>query len=172
MRCYSTENDWPQPQVDVAFGFLMVKPPPVTVSTKSTSAPFRYRMLIGSMNSLTPCDSNTWSAEPWPFSSIMSPYWKPEQPPPCTNTRRPLPALFSSVSSSLIFAAAVSDTLIIERLSSESPTIITITPLIYCLMPQQFAVFVAWERTQQTLEVRNPFDRSTIRVTWLAGDAQ
>ena len=34
-------NDWPQPQVDVAFGFLMVKPPPVMVSTKSTSAPFR-----------------------------------------------------------------------------------------------------------------------------------
>jgi len=39
-------------------------------------------------------------------------------------------------------------------------------------MPQQFAVFVARERTQQTLEVRNPFDRSTIGVTWLAGDAQ
>src|SRR5687767_258018 len=36
-----TLNDWPQPQVDVAFGFLIVKPPPVTVSTKSTSAPFR-----------------------------------------------------------------------------------------------------------------------------------
>jgi hypothetical protein len=34
-------NDWPQPQVDVAFGFLIVKPPPVMVSTKSTSAPFR-----------------------------------------------------------------------------------------------------------------------------------
>ena len=34
-------NDWPQPQVDVAFGFLIVKPPPVIVSTKSTSAPFR-----------------------------------------------------------------------------------------------------------------------------------
>jgi hypothetical protein len=34
-------NDEPQPQVEVAFGFLIVKPPPVTVSTKSTSAPFR-----------------------------------------------------------------------------------------------------------------------------------
>ncbi len=34
-------NDDPQPQVDFAFGFLMVKPPPVMVSTKSTSAPFR-----------------------------------------------------------------------------------------------------------------------------------
>ena len=38
---YSTLNDDPQPQVDVALGFLMVNPPPVTVSTKSTSAPFR-----------------------------------------------------------------------------------------------------------------------------------
>src|SRR5262249_58037055 len=60
-----------------------------------------------------PFDSNTWSPAPWPFSSIINPYWNPEQPPPCTNTRSPLPALFSSASSSLIFAAAVSDTLII-----------------------------------------------------------
>ena len=37
----STLKDEPQPQVEVAFGFLMVKPPPVMVSTKSTSAPFR-----------------------------------------------------------------------------------------------------------------------------------
>src|SRR3954467_14004406 len=115
-RGYSTEKDDPQPQVDVALGFLMVKPPPVIVSTKSTSAPFRYRMLIGSMNSFTPFDSNIWSPEPWPFSSIIRPYWKPEQPPPCTNTRSPLPALFSSVSSSLIFEAAVSDTLIMSAL--------------------------------------------------------
>ena len=38
---YSTEKDWPHPQVDVAIGFLIVKPPPVIVSTKSTSAPLR-----------------------------------------------------------------------------------------------------------------------------------
>src|SRR3954471_9327328 len=54
---YSTENDWPQPQVDLAFGFLIVKPPPVMVSTKSTSAPPRSRTLIVSSNSLTPLDS-------------------------------------------------------------------------------------------------------------------
>ena len=36
-----TLNEDPQPQVDLAFGFLMVKPPPVTLSTKSTSAPRR-----------------------------------------------------------------------------------------------------------------------------------
>src|SRR6187549_2158782 len=96
----------------------MVNPPPVTVSTKSTSAPLRYRMLMGSTNSVTPFDWNTWSPTP-PASSIISPYWKPEQPPPCTNTRRPLPTLPSSVSSSLIFSAALGDTLIIARSWSE-----------------------------------------------------
>src|SRR5882724_4804402 len=73
-------------------------------------------MLIGSTNSFTPCDSNTWSPEPWPFSSIIRPYWNPEQPPPCTNTRSPLLALFSSASNSLIFDAAVSETLIMATL--------------------------------------------------------
>ena len=36
-----TENDEPHPQVDTAFGFLIVNPPPVTVSAKSTSAALR-----------------------------------------------------------------------------------------------------------------------------------
>src|SRR5882672_12545712 len=76
-------------------------------------------MLMGSTNSFTPCDSNTMSPAPCPFSSIIRPYWKPEQPPPCTNTRRPLPALFSSDSSSLIFDAAVSETLIMTSLYQE-----------------------------------------------------
>src|SRR6185503_19230874 len=67
---------------------------------------------MGSTYSLTPCDSKTMSPAPWPFSSIIRPYWKPEHPPPCTNTRKPLPALFSSASSSLIFDAADSETLI------------------------------------------------------------
>jgi hypothetical protein len=34
-------NDEPQPQVDLALGLRMVKPPPARLSTKSTSAPFR-----------------------------------------------------------------------------------------------------------------------------------
>ena len=34
--------------MDVALGFLIVNPPPVTVSTKSTSAPFKYWTLMGS----------------------------------------------------------------------------------------------------------------------------
>ena len=52
-------NDEPHPQVDLAFGFLMVKPPPMLLSTKSTSAFFRYRRLIGSTNRRTPFTSNT-----------------------------------------------------------------------------------------------------------------
>ena len=50
------EYECGQPQVEVAFGFLMVNPPPVTVSTKSTSAPLRYRMLMGSTYRVTPFD--------------------------------------------------------------------------------------------------------------------
>jgi hypothetical protein len=38
-------------------------------------------------------------------------------------------------------------------------------------MPYEFAVFVAVERTKQTLKLRNPFDRPAIGVTRLAGDA-
>jgi hypothetical protein len=37
-------------------------------------------------------------------------------------------------------------------------------------MPDEFAVFVAVERTDQTFEVRNPFDRSAIGATRPAGD--
>ena len=59
-----TVNEVPQPQVLFAFGLRIVKPPPDMLSTKSTSAPFRYRALIGSTNSLTPCDSYTWSLAP------------------------------------------------------------------------------------------------------------
>src|SRR3954469_2467087 len=51
------------------------------------------------------------AASPSP-SSIIRPYWKPEQPPPCTKTRRPACVLFSSDSNSLIFEAAVGVTLI------------------------------------------------------------
>src|SRR6185436_19095169 len=110
-----TLNEEPQPQVDLAFGFLIVKPPPVMLSTKSTSAPARYRALIGSTSSFTPCDSITESVDSSPSpSSIIRPYWNPEQPPPCTNTRSPAPGLFSSVSNSVIFEAADGVTLIIS----------------------------------------------------------
>jgi hypothetical protein len=94
---------------------LIVNPPPVLLSSKSTSAPVRYRALIGSTSSFTPFDSMTESVVSSPSpSSIMRPYWKPEQPPPWTNTRRPALGLFSSLSSSLILVAAVDVTLIID----------------------------------------------------------
>src|SRR5688572_1638883 len=68
---------------------------------------------MGSTSSFTPFDSMTASVEASPSpSSIMSPYWKPEQPPPWTNTRRPASSLFSSVRSSEILVAAVGVTLI------------------------------------------------------------
>src|SRR4030095_7711354 len=66
---YSVEKDDPQPQVDLALGFLIVNPPPVIVSTKSTSAFFRYWMLIGSTNNFTPRDSKTCTPAHSPFSS-------------------------------------------------------------------------------------------------------
>src|SRR5688572_2904075 len=112
-RARQALKDEPQPQVDLAFGFLMVNPPPMLLSTKSTSAPLRYRRLIGSTSSRTPFTSNTWSASASPSpSSIIRPYWNPEQPPPCTNTRSPAPRRPSSTSNSAIFDAAVGVTLI------------------------------------------------------------
>src|SRR3954471_12313418 len=68
------------------------------------------------MKSRTPFDSTVWSASVLASpSSIIRPYWKPEQPPPWTNTRRPASSLFSSVRSSVIFSAAVGVTLIMEQ---------------------------------------------------------
>src|SRR5687767_4785772 len=63
-------------------------------------------------------------ASPSP-SSIIRPYWNPEQPPPCTKTRRPASVLFSSASSSVIFSAAVGVTWIfISAILLGSPLII------------------------------------------------
>src|SRR5438270_6070661 len=74
---------------------------------------------MGSTSSLTPFDSITASvaASPSP-SSIIRPYWNPEQPPPWTNTRKPASVLFSSCSSSVIFDAADGVTLIMSAISS------------------------------------------------------
>ena len=43
-------------------------------------------MLIGSTSSVTPPFSTRVSPSS-EFSSKVKPYWKPEQPPPCTKTR-------------------------------------------------------------------------------------
>ncbi len=62
---------------------------------------------MASMSSVTPflliCVSSSATA-----SSNVNPYWKPEQPPPCTNTRSFSSGLPSSSTSSLTLAAALS----------------------------------------------------------------
>src|ERR1700761_1990045 len=62
---------------------------------------------MASISSVTPflliCVSSSATA-----SSNVKPYWKPEQPPPCTNTRSFSSGLPSSSTSSLTLAAALS----------------------------------------------------------------
>ena len=66
---------------------------------------------MGSTNNLTPFELKILSASPSPGpSSIISPYWNPEHPPPCTNTRKPASFLCSSESKAPIFPAAASVT--------------------------------------------------------------
>src|SRR5687768_11528908 len=64
-------------------------------------------MLIGSISSVTPPFSTRVSPSSR-FSSKVKPYWKPEQPPPCTNTRSFRLGLDSSRISSLTLDAAAS----------------------------------------------------------------
>src|SRR6187455_574132 len=111
------------------------------------------------MKSRTPFDSTVWSASVRASpSSIMRPYWKPEQPPPWTNTRRPLPALFSSDSNSLIFDAAVSDTLIMSPSNpSQLPPIIAgAVPYLPLTPLPQAEVLAAAERRWQALSEVQP----------------
>lgn len=44
----SAANDFPQPHVCVAFGFLNEKPPPISASLKSSCIPNMKRRLFGS----------------------------------------------------------------------------------------------------------------------------
>src|SRR5512138_1048897 len=64
-------------------------------------------MLIGSISSVTPPFSTRVSPSSR-FSSNVKPYWKPEQPPPCTKTRSLRFGLDSSRISSPTLAAAAS----------------------------------------------------------------
>jgi len=62
---------------------------------------------MASMSSVTPflfiCVSSSFTT-----SSKVKPYWKPEQPPPCTNTRSFSSGLPSSATRSATLAAALS----------------------------------------------------------------
>src|ERR1043165_2495239 len=64
-------------------------------------------MLMGSISSVTPAFSTCVSPSS-EFSSKVKPYWKPEQPPPCTNTRSFKFGFASSRISSPTLAAAAS----------------------------------------------------------------
>src|SRR5688572_18935611 len=75
-------------------------------------------MLIGSISSVTPPFTTRVSPSSV-FSSKVNPYWKPEQPPPCTNTRSFRLGLASSrISSPTLVAAAFVNTSVGARLGS------------------------------------------------------
>src|SRR5258708_2923992 len=94
LRDQATEKELPQPQDEAAFGFLIWKAAPIMSSTKSISAPLRRSSEVSSTTTCTPSRSNTTSPS-WRVSSKLKPYWKPEQPPPDTATRRKAPAASS-----------------------------------------------------------------------------
>src|SRR5262249_31170753 len=87
-------NEWPQPQLPLALGFLIVKPEPCSESTQSTWQPLRYGRLIASITTSKPLHDVTSS--PDSFSEKVNPYCRPEQPPPCTKMRSALPLSWSS----------------------------------------------------------------------------
>src|SRR5687767_15157580 len=86
--CWSSpvSNECPHEQDATAFGLWMVKPPPISELTKSTVAPPRYIALKLSTMMRTPWVSMT-SSPSSAASSIVMPYWSPEQPPGATKTR-------------------------------------------------------------------------------------
>ncbi len=47
-------KDLPQPQLSFAFGLVILKPPPVSASLKSTTVPRRYCALMASTRTVTP----------------------------------------------------------------------------------------------------------------------
>src|ERR1700691_1040531 len=100
-------NEDPHPQVVFALGLRMTNCAPSRLSRKSISAPPRYWKLIGSISSLTPWFSTQVSPS-WTCSSNSKPYCRPEQPPPCTNTRNMSLGLPSPAISSLTLRAAAS----------------------------------------------------------------
>src|SRR5450432_1987326 len=81
-------KELPQPQLRAALGFWKTKPWRMSVSSYSSVVPFRYKKLLGSTNKREPCSSKTLSRSRAWVSRRMA-YDSPEQPPPCTPTRRP-----------------------------------------------------------------------------------
>ena len=71
----------------------MAKCAPISASAQSSSEPASRSSDTGSTNTGAPPPSgaeNTWSSAAG-ASSRSKPYWKPEQPPALTETRKPAP---------------------------------------------------------------------------------
>src|SRR5205814_87672 len=77
------EKELPQPQDEAAFGLRIWNEAPIKSSTKSSSAPFNRSSEVSSTTTPMPSRSNRTSSG-FCWSSKLSPYWKPEQPPPET----------------------------------------------------------------------------------------
>ena len=84
VRCAKLE---PQPQPAAALGFSTLNAAPPSDSTKSTVQPATSSRLTGSTTSRTPSVSLTESSAS-ALSARSNLYWKPEQPPPSTDSRR------------------------------------------------------------------------------------
>src|ERR1700690_804340 len=78
----------PHPQPPVPFGLLNVKPQPSLAVTESMVTPLRYWAENASMKTRIPLISAVMSSSP-PWSSMLSEYLNPEQPPGSTETRNP-----------------------------------------------------------------------------------
>ena len=97
-------KDLPQPQLSFAFGFVILKPPAVSASLKSTTVPRRKFALMASTKTVTPSCAEAKS--PSRDSSKTMPYCIPEQPPCSTKTRKFFPAFSGLVKMSFTSAAA------------------------------------------------------------------
>ena len=86
----------PQPQDEVALGLSIVNLAPISASLKSIMAPAKKPNEIGSITTLAPFLSNTVSSSD-SISSYFISYWKPEQPPPSTATRKHFDAPISKI---------------------------------------------------------------------------
>src|SRR4051794_2819288 len=103
----ATRKEEPQPQEATTFGFETSKPEPWKLSVKSTVEPSTYCRLAGSTSTRIELASKTWSSSR--RSSSASAYWKPEQPPPRTPTRRPMsPSAVWPLMKARTFSAAMS----------------------------------------------------------------
>jgi hypothetical protein len=105
-------NDFPQPQVLVAFGFLISNPLPCSPSSKSITDPDKYAKLAGSRIKGTPSLSRIASSGL--VSSNDIPYWNPEQPPDSTKTRSFFAGELSSDCIVLILSAARGESVIMQ----------------------------------------------------------